>query len=89
MASPVVTVTAPVGPLLPGSPVEFTWTAVDPDTRSLTFDWAGVDEQGNTVNGTGSIQVQDNFTMNTFTFGGVALLINNTERKATGVVPIA
>lgn len=89
MAAPTVNVTAPTSPLAPGSVVEFTWTVLDADNRTIDWQGAGVDSQGNPVTLTGSIQVQDTFTMNTFTLGGVALSIDNANRKATGVVPVA
>lgn len=89
MAAPTVNVTAPAGPLAPGSLVEFTWTVSDGDNRTLDWQGVGVDSQGNTVTLTGSIQVQDDFTMQTFTLGGVPLSIDNTNRRATGVVPAA
>lgn len=86
---PVVTVTAPSGPQIPGAAVSFTWTAVDVDTKTLTFAWTGHDEQGNDVSGTGSLAVQDHFVMDTFTLGGAALLIDNAGRKATGNAPLS
>lgn len=89
MAAPVVNVTAPTVPLAPGSVVEFTWTVVDADNRTLDGVWSGVDSQGNTVGGTVSVAVQDTFTMNSFTLGGVPLSVDNVNRRATGVVPIA
>ncbi len=89
MAAPVVNVTAPTSPLAPGSVVEFTWTVLDADNRTLAWQGVGTDSQGNQVTLTGQIQVQDVFTMNTFTLGGVPLSIDNANRKATGVVPIA
>lgn len=89
MAAATVNVTAPTAPLAPGSLVEFTWTVVDPDNRTLTWQAAGVDGEGNPVTVTGSIQVQDVFTMTAFTLGGVGLSIDNANRKATGVVPVA
>lgn len=89
MAAPIVTVTAPLAPLAPGSLIEFSWTVIDPDNRTIAWEGNGVDGQGNPVKVTGQIQVQDTFTMNTFTLGGVALSIDNANRKATGVVPVA
>ncbi len=89
MATPTVNVTPPAGPLAPGSLVEFTWTVSDGDNRTLDWQGAGVDSQGNQVTLSGSIQVQDNFTMQTFTLGGVPLSIDNASRRATGVVPSA
>ena len=89
MATPTVNVTPPAGPLAPGSLVEFTWTVSDGDNRTLDWQGAGVDSQGNQVTLSGSIQVQDNFTMQTFTLGGVPLWIDNASRRATGVVPSA
>lgn len=89
MAAPVINVTAPTAPLAPGSVVEFTWTVLDADNRTLAWEGTGVDGQGNPVVVTGSIQVQDTFTMSTFTLGGVALSVDNANRKATGVVPVA
>ena len=35
MAAPVVNVTAPTAPLAPGSVVEFTWTVLDADNRTI------------------------------------------------------
>lgn len=89
MASPVVNVTPPTSPLAPGSLVEFTWTVTDADNRTIDYAWQGIDSQGNPVTGTGSIAVQDNFTMQAFTLGGVPLSIDNAARRATGVVPTA
>ena len=89
MSAPTVNVTAPTAPLAPGSVVEFTWTVLDADNRTLDWQGVGVDSQGNQVTLTGSIQVQDTFTMSTFTLGGVALSVDNANRKATGVVPVA
>lgn len=89
MAAPVVNVTAPTVPLAPGSVVEFTWTVVDADNRTIDYAWQGTDSLGNAVTGTGSLQVQDTFTMQTFTLGGVALSVDNANRRATGVVPVA
>lgn len=89
MGAPSVNVTPPAGPLAPGSLVEFTWTVSDADNRTLDFVWQGVDSQGGPATGTGSLQVQDNFTMQTFTLGGVPLSIDNANRRATGVVPAA
>lgn len=89
MATPEVTVTPPTGTLAPGSTVVFTWTVIDADNRSIVFDWSGVDSQGNAVVGSGSLNIQDAFTMNTFTLGGSNLTIDNTNRRATGVVPAA
>lgn len=89
MATPSVNVTPPAGPLAPGSLVEFTWSVSDADNRTIDWQFAGIDSQGNQVTGSGSLQVQDNFTMQTFTLGGVPLSIDNANRKATGVVPIA
>lgn len=89
MAIPEVTVTPPSGVLAPGSSVVFTWTVVDADNRSIVFEWTGVDSQGNPVAGSGSLDIQDVFTMNTFTLGGTNLTIDNANRRATGVVPSA
>lgn len=89
MASPVVNVTAPTVPVAPGSVVEFTWTVVDADNRTIDGVWTGVDSQGNTVSGTLTIAVQDAFTMSTFVLGGVPLSVDNVNRRATGVVPVA
>jgi len=89
MANPDVTVTPPAGPVIPGGNVQFTWTAFDADTRTLTFAWSGHDDQGNVQSGTGTIAAQDHFTMDTFTLGGAALAIDNAARKATGVAPLA
>lgn len=89
MAAPVVNVTAPTVPLAPGSLVEFTWTVSDADNRTIDYAWQGTDSQGNQVTGTGSLQVQDGFTMQSFTLGGVPLSIDNANRRATGVVPTA
>jgi hypothetical protein len=89
MAAPVVSVTAPTSPLAPGSIVEFTWTVSDADNRTINYAWAGTDSTGAPASGTGSLTVQDNFTMTSFTLGGVALSIDNANRKATGVVPAA
>lgn len=86
---PVVTVTPPPSPALPGSAVAFSWTAVDPDTKALPWAFSGHDDQGNTVTGSGMIQMQDHFVMDTFTLGGTALLIDNAGRKATGTAPLA
>lgn len=89
MANPTVTVTPPSGTLAPGSNVVFTWTVVDEDNRSITFEWNGTDSQGNPVTGSGSLDIQDVFTMNTFVLGGATLTIDNANRRATGVVPSA
>lgn len=89
MATPTVNVTPPAGPLAPGSLVEFTWTVSDADNRTIDFVWQGTDSQGGAAGGSGSLQVQDNFTMQTFTLGGVPLSIDNANRRATGVVPAA
>lgn len=89
MATPEVTVTPPTGTLAPGSTVVFTWSVVDADNRTITFNWSGVDSQGNTVVGSGSLSIQDVFTMNTFTLGGTNLTVDNANRRATGVVPAA
>ena len=86
---PVVTVTPPTGPQVPGAPVTFTWTAVDPDTKTVTGQWSGEDAQGNVVSGTITLAVQDTFTMKTFTLGGASLLIDNAGRKATGTIPLS
>jgi hypothetical protein len=85
---PVVTVTPPASPVLPGGAVQFTWTAVDPDTKTLQYAWSGHDDEGNIVSGTGSLAVQDHFVMDTFTLGTTALLIDNAGRKATGTAPL-
>ena len=53
------------------------------------LEWSGTDSQGNPVSGSLSLQVQDTFTMDTFTLDGVALSIDNANRRATGVVPVA
>ena len=89
MAAPDVQVTAPAVPLAPGSVVEFTWIVVDADNRTLTWEGVGTDSLGNQVTVSGSVAVQDTFTMNTFTLGGVPLSVDNANRRATGVVPIA
>ena len=89
MAAPTVTVTPPAGVQAPSASVAFTWTVVDPDNRTITFNWTGTDSQGNPVSGSGVMDIQDAFTMNTFTLGGTALTIDNTLRRATGTVPAA
>ena len=89
MATPNVNVTAPAVPLAPGCVVEFTWTVIDADNRTIDAQWSGTDSQGNPVSGSLSLQVQDTFTMDTFTLDGVALSIDNANRRATGVVPVA
>lgn len=89
MATPNVNVIAPQGPLLPGSVVEFTWTVVDADSRTIEYQWSGTDSQGNAASGSGSFAVQDSFTMESFTLGGIPLSIDNFNRRATGVVPSA
>lgn len=89
MATPNVNVTAPTVPLAPGSVVEFTWTVIDADNRTIDAAWSGVDGQGNAVAGSLQLQVQDTFTMDTFTLGGVPLSVDNANRRATGVVPLA
>lgn len=85
---PVVTVVPPSGSQIPGAAVQFTWTAVDPDTKTLTFNWSGHDDENNVVSGSGSMQMQDHFVMDSFTLGGTALLIDNANRKATGNAPL-
>jgi len=89
MSAPNVVVVPPASPLLPGSVVNFTWTVTDADNRTLTWACEGTDSQGNVVNLTGQLTVQDTFQMTSFTLGGVALTIDNTNRKATGIVPAA
>lgn len=89
MASPLVTVTPPTGTLMPGTAVTFTWEVTDTDNRTIAFQWAGTDSQGNPASGSGNLAITDKFTMETFTLGGVSLAIDNANRRATGVVPAA
>lgn len=90
MAAPSVTVNPPTGgPFAPGSTVTFTWTVTDPDNRTISGHWSGTDQQGNEVSGDITLSVADQFTMNSFTLGGVNLTINNAARTATGTVPSA
>lgn len=89
MSSPNVLVTPPTGTLMPGTSVTFTWEVSDSDNRTISFEWAGTDTQGNPATGSGNLAITDRFTMETFTLGGVSLAIDNANRRATGVVPSA
>lgn len=92
MAAPTVTVTPDKAtPYAPGEAIQLSWTAVDPDTGTVTINYSGSDNQGNPVSGSITIDRQDDFTMESVAWGGggPAFSINNTTRTATSVVPSA
>lgn len=92
MAAPVVTVTPDKAtPYSPGESITLSWTAVDPDTGTVTIHYEGEDSEGNAVSGDITINRQDVFTMTSVSWvgGGPAFSVNNTARTATSVVPSA
>jgi ribosomal protein L11 len=89
MASPVITPTVDAASYAPGAPITASWTVVDPDNATEELRLQGTDADGNSVSVTVTINRQDSFTMERVYWPrtGVNLTIDNTARRATGIVP--
>lgn len=92
MAAPNVTpVVDQATPYAPGAPITASWIVTDADNSTERLVLEGEDSQGNRVTTTLDIQRQDEFTMTRVFWErtGADLAVDNTNRRATGVVPSA
>lgn len=90
MAAPTVTpVVDQATPYAPGAPITVSWLVTDADNSTERLVLVGRDAQGNEVTTTLDIQRQDEFTMTRVYWErtDADLAVDNTNRRATGVVP--
>jgi hypothetical protein len=89
MAAPTVTATVDASSYAPGAPIVASWTVVDPDNTSEELRLEGTDSAGNEISVSVTINRQDSFTMERVYWvrTGVNLAVDNTARRATGIVP--
>jgi hypothetical protein len=89
MAAPVLNASVDASTYAPGASITASWSVVDPDNAVEELRLEGTDSAGNAVSVTISVNRQDSFVMERvyWTRTGVNLTIDNTARRATGVVP--
>lgn len=89
MSVPVLTPATNKSGYLPSEAVNASWTVVDADNDSETLVFEGTDSEGNAVSAVLVLNRNDPFTMTRVYWQrtGTNLVINNTARTATGVMP--